>query len=124
MGNTLQTSVDYQRLSLTSLLGRVVDLSDQAALREFHDRRTPFRKGEGERLRLAEYVMALREDCLRIRPRPGAPGDEILDRTYELVIERFSHFPDGSRQRQIDCRLYYRVFLRKFSQVEAGRKGS
>ena len=128
-----RTKTDYRSLDLSSLLSRVVSNDDKGALEEFHERRRPFHQRDGRHLRLADYVMALREDHLQKNNRHGAHWDEVIDMAYDLTIQKFSSLPNRGKgyrdasqdneaprsKRMVDCRKYFRAWLRKYEQLLA-----
>ena len=114
---------DYGRFGLVQLAERIATASDREALREFHDRRAPFRFREGPPSSLVAFV-----DALALTPRSlhCVNGDDgLLEFARDLTLDKFSRLPQGGctpgghkrRAKGVDCRHYFREFLR---QMRAG----
>ncbi|MFH1516945.1 MAG: hypothetical protein ABIH17_03600, partial [Pseudomonadota bacterium] len=105
----------YTGLSLADLAGRIACESDRLALREFHEGRPLFRRNGGGPMLFAEFVDAMRQAPLA--RRLAGSGAMVLDRAYDLTIDKFTNLPrtrgDGAsrRRRGPDCRCYFRRFL-------------
>jgi len=111
-------STAYQRLSLVGVLRLVVDQDDRSALHEFHNHRPVFQTRDGMHLRLVEYVDQLRCEA-RARSLCGY-DDNVIDRAYDLVIDKFGHLPAQKsgesvsirvKQNGPDCRYYLRAYI-------------
>ncbi len=102
----------YAQISLVELIERIVEASDAAAVRELHDHRMPFRiGGQQRRLTLTAFVAAL---CEMPWMRRLCGHDQlIIDRAYDLTIDRFSSLPRESGDpwrapsNSPDCRHYF-----------------
>lgn len=114
----------FRTASLLQLVTLIVEDGSREALHELHQYRTVFRRGETQRLRLAEFLDQLRRDA-QARRRAGE-GTIILDGAYDLTLDKFSNLPgrgaptDKSRaglgrKKGPDCRRYFAAFL-KFAQ--------
>ncbi len=102
----------YAQTSLVKLIERIVETADGAALDELHNNRTPFRIGtQPRRLTLTAFVAALYE-MPWMRRRCGHDS-RLIERAYELTIDRFSSLPresegqDRAPSNSPDCRLYF-----------------
>ncbi len=101
----------YARLSLVELAARIANCGDRDALRELHDERALFRIADSRPLRLAAFVDGLCRRRARTESRQA-----LLDRAYDLTIDKFTHLPAGqagTRPEGPDCRCYFRCFLRQ-----------
>ena len=105
----------YRDRSLAEVIARIVRQSDQTALDELHQYRTVFRTSNNGPLRLAEFVSALCRCPWAWRLAGGR--EAVLDATYDLTIDRFSHLPAGPDEATAvkspgpDCRQYLGVVL-------------
>jgi len=119
----------YRRMPLGDLIRRIVQSSDRAALEQLHNHRPLFRLPGGRPMLLAPFVQRLCET-----PRATARVDgntAMLDRAYDLTIDKFSHLPEDGLSRAApraggtDCRYYYRSVLQALDQwVETHNVGS
>lgn len=111
----------YRMQPLVELVRMIVVQRDQLALHELHNHRRPFRSAKGGHIRLVEYVDELR-DLRSHRQRPPLNA-VILDRAYDLTIDKFSRLPaEPSSADQLpqlrkgtDCTCYYAAILQHFS---------
>jgi hypothetical protein len=122
----------YRRLSLVTLIKKIVEESDPLALEEFHNNRTVFRfrSGEKREMRFIEFLNGL---CERVEKDKslGRQGFEIAAIAYELTLDKFSNLPerpssllktdhDKSRTEKSkgsDCRLYYKAYLTQITKL-------
>ena len=113
--------------STIELIRLVVFASDRNALAELLDARRPFFHG-GKHIRLSEFLWQLREGELGRRGSKKTI-DEVTENTYDLTLSKFSDLPltkldseiqsestEKLKQKQTDCRNYYRVVLDKMGQ--------
>ena len=109
--------VAYGRMSLFRLLVHIVHKSDRAALREFHNERTPVRLRKGPPMRVVESVETL---CRTRKALRWVGYDQgALESAYDLTIDKFSHLPHvhrngaglPSRGNGPDCRYYFASVL-------------
>lgn len=112
-------------LGLAELVERIAERDDRRALRELHDRRTAFRLQTGAAMLLAEFAEAL---CtMRWAGRLTGGDQAILDRAYDLTIDKFSHLPSTAatplplKSPGPDCRKYFRAFLQRMEHEMADR---
>jgi len=113
--------------STVELIRLVVFASDRNALAELLDGRRPFYHG-GKHIRLAEFLWQLRQGELQRRGSKKTI-DEVTENTYDLTLSKFSDLPltkldseiqsesnEKLKQKQTDCRNYYRVVLERMGQ--------
>ena len=84
----------YQSLSLANLTERIVRYDDRDALREFHDHRPLFLIRGKSPMLLAEFVDELCRCQWTLRFSNS--NSAILDRAYDLTIDKFSNIPATS----------------------------
>ena len=99
---------DYHTMSIIRLAECIVD-SDREALCEFHDNRRIFRFEKNESLLLAEFIDTL---C-NSRWALGLAGHNynLIEKTYDHLIDRFSNIPCDDYPQGSDCRYYFDAFL-------------
>ncbi len=101
--------------SLLCLIALVCRFDPRRALEEFHGYRPVFRLRGGRSLLLVELVDALREEYAARRIAGNDPT--VLDRAYDLTIDKFSNLSGTPRQGSPvkqngpDCRLYFGAAL-------------
>jgi len=114
--------------STISLMRRIVEDSDTLALRVFHETRTLFYR-KGKWVRLAEFVIALRDSNVRGQGE-DEPGriymSNVTDDAYDLTLAKFHNIPSKNRNVLtssddtfdkngftfgVDCRLYFKQIL-------------
>ena len=115
--------------SSLEVLNAIVLSSDRQALDELLARRRVFYHG-GRRFLLPEFLWQLR-DGHRKKADSKVTVDEVTDGTYDLTLSKFSNLPGAEsetqsgdsqknfeklKQKQIDCRNYYRVVLDRMEQ--------
>lgn len=106
----------YGRLGLTELAERIVRTGDREALRELHDRRTPFSLRDGPAMSLLGFLAASSSRTSAWR-RAGC-NELLLERARDLTVDKFAHLPrdttgDGVlKSSGPDCRYYFRAFVR------------
>ena len=88
--------------SLTALVGRIVNDSDESALNELHQHRAFFTHPQRCNLRLSEYLQLL---CEHVPLKMSSFTDEA----YSITLAKFFHFPDETSQ--VDCRKYFSAAL-------------
>lgn len=117
---------DLRQLGLVELLDRVCNYADKRALDDFHERRRPFRWNGERHLRFIELVDRLRENALRGLSRFRSGDTEAVDRTCEILVDRFLSLPpEGaeqqdsrpSRNRTVDCRRHIRPYVRAYNRI-------
>lgn len=108
---------DLRVLPTDTLIRRIADHGERAALDEFHSHRRVFRIRDGSPLLLAEFVRAV----LNGERGGGFLGlrTQLLDRAYDLTVDKFCRLPgatdalqgrDGHvKGRGTDCRYYFRM---------------
>lgn len=115
--------------SSLEILSAIVASADRHALHEMLARRRLF-YDRGRRLLLPEFLWQLREN-LRKKTSSKTTVDQVADDTYDLTLSKFSNLPgteseiqsrdsrrnsEKLKQKQIDCRNYYRVVLDRMEQ--------
>ncbi len=111
-----QSESVYSEMPLLELAERIADTGDHRAIKELHDHRVLSFSRDRKALRLADYVAAMARRPLA-RQWCGH-DDTILDRAYDLTVDKFVHVPvqrsdhQRSRRRGPDCRYYFRAFVR------------
>lgn len=107
----------YRSLSLVQLASRIVE-GDREALDELHACRRPFRQGAGPPLRFIQYATYLRTTALDHLFFGAA--DETVEEATNLLIDKFSNLPSENgpelKQCAVDCRNYYRAFMKQAAQ--------
>ena len=105
----------YQNVSIIELAQLIVHDKDREALKELHDHRRLFRFRKGNSLLFAQFIESL---CNSHWALSLACFDyNLLERTYDLMIDRFSNLPCDSKAAAIgadhgsDCRYYFQSFL-------------
>jgi len=124
-------------MPLVNLIGLVAHDSDERALHEFHQHRTPFRHRSITPLRCAEYLSALREAELMRKDVPTG-FSVIVDRAYDLTLAKFQNLPRASakieqknsenphqlvRWKGPDCRCQFKAFLNAFAWKSTSKGG-
>jgi hypothetical protein len=124
--------MNYRVLSLTQLALRVKD-GDRAALDEILKNRPLFHFGKKYKLLLSEFLYEVKQD---FASRKMGGATEILDKAYDLVLDKFSNLPNGdssgqepvqeqvqddARQQGADCRYYYSAFLKDVDKIAKTR---
>jgi hypothetical protein len=119
----------YSTASSRDLIRRVVEDSDRKSLNELLENRRLF-FSNGRQLLLSEFLWRLRES-LRKKAGSKTTVDEVIDSTYDLTLSKFSNLPgtesetqsgdsqknsEKLKQKQIDCRNYYRVVLDRMEE--------
>lgn len=109
----------YERLSLRELAERIVHLSDQPALTEFHNNRTPFRLHGSQPMRFVEFVETL---CDRPQAAQCTNHNQlVLERARDLTIDKFTCLPNGQsgetapKTKGTDCRHYFQSVLNRMA---------
>jgi hypothetical protein len=111
-----------KRESTIALVRRIVQDSDELALRVFLETRTLFRLKDEPPLVLPQFLLKLR-DKLAPRECHDKKEGELADCTYDLTLSKYCNLPAASTNvsrgddprvigRNVDCRNYYRAFLR------------
>ena len=95
-------------MSIIRLAECIVD-SDREALCEFHDNRRIFRFEKNESLLLAEFIDTLCNSHWAL----GLAGHNynLIEKTYDHLIDRFSNIPCDDYPQGSDCRYYFDAFL-------------
>jgi len=112
--------LQYETMSLLTLITRIASYDDMDALNEFHEHRTVFRNSEHKPMRFVEFLNYLRKD-LASKQWAGFDGDKLSEMTYDLTLDKFCNrggkmlspgiinVPiDGS-----DCQLYFEACSQK-----------
>jgi len=115
-----RSKLQYETMSLLTLITRIASYDDMDALNEFHEHRTVFRNREHKPMRFVEFLNYLRKD-LANRQWAGFDGDKLSEMTYDLTLDKFCNrggkmlspgiinVPiDGS-----DCQLYFEACSQK-----------
>jgi len=85
----------YQNVSIIELVQLVVHDKDREALKELHDHRRLFRLNKSTSLLFAQFIESL---CNSHWALSLACFDyNLLERTYDLIIDRFSNLPCDSK---------------------------
>jgi hypothetical protein len=115
----IKTSTDYTGVELVELARLVCEQSDTAALRELHNNRRLFCYNSASPLLLSEFITVLCNSPWAL----GLAGHNynILEKTYDLLIDRFSNIPNDDYPRGPDCRYYFRAFLDSVNGVFEGK---
>ena len=105
----------YRNVSIIELSQLIVHDKDREALKELHDHRHLFRFHKSTSLLFAQFIESL---CNSHWALSLACFDyNQLERTYDLMIDRFSNLPCDSKAVAIgadhgsDCRYYFQSFL-------------
>lgn len=124
-----ESQPNYVSFATKALILAVLTTSDRGALNELLAHRTLFCYGK-KRLVLSGFLWELRVSSQR-KKAAKATIDEFNDAAYDLTLSKFSNLPGGEsdaqsgdpnkdseklKQRQIDCRNYYRVVLDRMEQ--------
>ena len=123
------TAPSLRRLSLVSLVRRVVTEADRSAHEEFHVSRTPFVGRKGEPLRCVEFIDALRQFELDRNGVRRVLSDETIDEGRDITVDKFSRLPsiDEAGNSHLhktsagsgpDCRPYFRAYLGRFDALQ------
>ena len=104
--------LSYREMGLVELVRRIVEKSDHSALEELHTNRPVFHFQGGNPVLLIQYLNLMRERIRNIERKEGA-SLILADRAYDLTLEKFFHIPGEKSNNGIDCRNYYRAFVRK-----------
>ncbi len=120
---------NYVSFATKELILAVLKTSDRGALNELLAHRTLFCYGK-KRLVLSGFLWELRVSSQR-KKASKATVDEFNDAAYDLTLSKFSSLPGGEskthsdhpqinfenlKQKQVDCRNYYRVVLERMEQ--------
>jgi hypothetical protein len=125
----VQLPYPYRELSLIDLIGKIVNDNDNQALEEFHKNRGLLIYSDEPGLRFVEFITLLREGVAK-RKWPGYNAVELAEKAYDLTLDKFNHIPAepaslvsaGSEEKPakksigIDCRFYFKAFLKKAVQ--------
>ena len=105
----IEYKTNYRTMSVIELVELIVEDSDRAALREFHDHRRIFRFGESQSLLLTDFIDALCNSPWAL----GLAGHNynLIEKTYDHLIDRFSNIPNDNYPQGSDCRYYFDAFL-------------
>ena len=110
-------SEQYNKFSILRLSECIVQSSNYSALHEFHSNRTIFQTKSGKQVLFTEYVESLRQKALNWSSNSSS---DIIDQAYCLTIDKFSRMPEinqsEQKQKQIDCRNYFKAFLNIFEK--------
>ncbi len=102
--------VDYQKLSLLSLIQRIVDHHDRNALEELHNHRTIFICNGSEPMPFINFINRLRESTAN-KDWPGFNAFELADMAYNLTVDKFSNIPNKNVKPQgPHCRYYLKAY--------------
>jgi len=110
----VQSGCIYSEMSLLELAERIAD-GDAGALKELHDNRSIFLAPRKKTVRLAEYIVRLKNS--RIARSWCGVNDQVLDEAYNLTIDKFCNLPTGQINSQEqgpkgpDCRHYFGAFI-------------
>jgi len=104
-------------LSIAELIQNIISANDKSAIREFHQNRTIFQTKSGKQVLFTEYVESLRQ---KASTWASSCSPDIIDQAYNLTIDKFSRLPESNqseqKQKQIDCRNYFKAFLDIFDK--------
>ena len=106
----VEKDTPYSYLDLPGLARLVVDSADRAALCEIHANRRVFRSASKGWLLFTEYLHNLRA---RFRGDNKIENKRlaVVDRAYDLTVDKFFHIPEKENNGGVDCRHYYRAFV-------------
>ena len=134
MGNNSEKTKNARWNTLTKkptvdLIRRIVEDSDKLALKVMLETRRLFRLKDKPPLTLPEYLFKLRD---RMMPFDRCDINQCMlaDCSYDLTLAKYSNIPDLSIKRkssydkslkatEVDCRNYFRAFLRGTRQRNA-----
>lgn len=104
-----QSSVSYRELPVVELIECITDASDRAALDEFHTNRKIFRLDAGEPMVMTTFIEMICHS--RWAVSLAGCNYNLLEKTYNHLIDRFSNIPDDRYPDGPDCRCYFDAFL-------------
>jgi hypothetical protein len=115
---------DLRLLPTHVLIRRIACQGDRTALDEFHNHRRVFQYKDGPPLLLVDFVATVFATERRVRAF-GLPS-EVLDRAYDLTVDKFFQLPAGPvpeaspaegdgaaslKRAGTDCRHYFRIMV-------------
>ena len=112
----IESRIKYGQLTLLALAERIADNDDPEALKELHDNRSLCHSNHGRKVRLAEYIAALRDS--ETAQRWCDHDDLVLDEAYNRTLDKFHNVPvqtdNGEQQCQQgpDRRYYLKAYIR------------
>ena len=104
-----QTNNKYYDTSIVELTRFIVEDSDRTAVTVFHDHRKPFQFDDSAPLLFAEFAVSLCESRWALQLAGG--NYNLLEKTSDFLIERFSNIPTDAYPKGQDCRYYFNSFL-------------
>ena len=111
----LKGRIDYGKLTLLQLTGRIVNSGDPEALKELHDKRKIFHNQQKKPIYLAEYISGLMNTKMA---KFYCGGDrQLIEDAYNLTLDKFFNIPKerASDQQQgpqgPNCMYYFKAFI-------------
>ena len=105
----------YSKYTVLVLVELIVGKLDKNALNELLSRRMFFVKDK--RLNVPEYIAFLKDNFKRDR----YASVFIFEKAVDITLSKFSNIPNGCNG-EIDCRRYFRPFLRRIKKSTYGMK--
>ena len=110
-----QTNNKYYDTSIVELTRFIVEDSDRTALKVFHDHRPIFQFNDSAPLLFVEFAESL---CgSRWALQLAGSNYNLLEKTYDHLIDRFSNIPTDTYPEGPDCRYYFNSFLGQFDRL-------
>ena len=101
---------EYRHWGIEEVICEIVRTSDRNALEELLSQRYVTCGAGGPGMRIPEYVDHLYRQRLECQT---GKATEIWDGAYNLTLDKFSRLPRTDSDRGVDCRRYYRAFIKK-----------
>ncbi|MBN2590815.1 MAG: hypothetical protein JXA96_13205 [Sedimentisphaerales bacterium] len=105
----IRYGTNYHNTPLMDLVKLISEESDRAALCEFHDHRRLFCFDTHQSLLLAEFVDILCNS--RWALALAGHNYNLIEKSYDNLIDRFSNIPSDDHPNGPDCRYYFDAFL-------------
>lgn len=113
----------YAELRLFDLVRLIVDDSDQEAVRELHENRTIFIYGEEEPMVLTNFLDLYRRSLQNLNWPNKKKAIDIINRSYDLTLEKFFNLPGREKHEGADCRNYFKAYLAYLSETKTDAPG-
>lgn len=106
----LKGRIDYGRMPLLQLEGRIANRTDRQALKELHDNRLITHRDHERSFHPAEYLEMLKNS--KTAGRWCGYENPVLEDAYNRTIDKFNNMPvqtddEQAKSQGTDCRRYY-----------------